>query len=578
MRSQQASIDELIKKPTDTLFKYFDNTNVFEEKELITDAIIKRSKLIKDTTYLTSGYLYKLLYLYKDERILTYCDSIIELRKNNANKYFPAGVYMDKGRYYHRAKKYKKAFNQYMLALEYAKKYHNEKYIQYCHYFLGVIKFRLGDTKESLSLQLKNFNYIKKKKDSVSKRFLMSLHGLTMVYNELQQLDSARYYSNYGMERSIVLKNTYYQSLFKLNIGTYEFNKQNYERSFQMITDNLDSLIVMDNKSHLCLSYLYLGFIKEKLGNKEQAIEYFKKVDTLYRQYKDPFPKFRMAYTSLVAYYKEKKDLPQQAVYLDRLIRMDSVLHDNAIYLNKEIIHQYDIPKLVSEHDQLIGQIQEEENQKQWIIVGLLLVLLLVVGGFYYQYRKQRVYKARFDRILQDQKSLEPITNVDVSATTTASLPNKTAKSLPTDSIPKDPIVSPPTTSVTTRKKIAKPLEVPEEIVQKILNGLADFEQGDLFLDSDITQAILAKNLGTNTKYLSKVVRQHKAETFNYYINGLRIQHIIQKLKRDKDYRKYTLLAIANEAGFRKIESFSKAFAKETGITPTYFIKALNKA
>lgn len=47
-------------------------------------------------------------------------------------------------------------------------------------------------------------------------------------------------------------------------------------------------------------------------------------------------------------------------------------------------------------------------------------------------------------------------------------------------------------------------------------------------------------------------------------------------LKNDYNYRKYTIKAISNEVGFKKSESFSRAFRKFIGITPLNFINELN--
>ncbi|WP_416370339.1 helix-turn-helix domain-containing protein [Tenacibaculum ovolyticum] len=83
--------------------------------------------------------------------------------------------------------------------------------------------------------------------------------------------------------------------------------------------------------------------------------------------------------------------------------------------------------------------------------------------------------------------------------------------------------------------------------------------------------------MNTNTNYLSKVINQHKNTTFSNYINRLRIDYIVEKLKTDSLLRKYTIKTIANEAGFKNTESFSKAFYKFTEIKPSYFIKELEK-
>ncbi|CAM1363503.1 helix-turn-helix domain-containing protein [Tenacibaculum xiamenense] len=87
----------------------------------------------------------------------------------------------------------------------------------------------------------------------------------------------------------------------------------------------------------------------------------------------------------------------------------------------------------------------------------------------------------------------------------------------------------------------------------------------------------MASKFDTNASYLSKVVNHYKQTSFSNYINQLRIEYCIEQLKNNKLWRKYTIKAIANEVGFNKAESFSKAFYKYTELRPSYFIKELKK-
>jgi YesN/AraC family two-component response regulator len=78
-----------------------------------------------------------------------------------------------------------------------------------------------------------------------------------------------------------------------------------------------------------------------------------------------------------------------------------------------------------------------------------------------------------------------------------------------------------------------------------------------------------------NTKYLSAVIRKHKNFNFNQYINHLRINYIVDKLKNDPQYRKYKINHLAEITGYSSHSAFSLEFKKITGIHPSAFIKAL---
>jgi AraC-like DNA-binding protein len=116
-------------------------------------------------------------------------------------------------------------------------------------------------------------------------------------------------------------------------------------------------------------------------------------------------------------------------------------------------------------------------------------------------------------------------------------------------------------------------LDIDETIVAAILENLHAFENERGFLVSKITLHEFAKQLQTNTKYLSKVINTHKLKSFRNYINDLRVQYSIQKLENNASYRKYTVKAMAKEAGFATAESFTKAFQKKTGETVSNFLR-----
>jgi YesN/AraC family two-component response regulator len=65
--------------------------------------------------------------------------------------------------------------------------------------------------------------------------------------------------------------------------------------------------------------------------------------------------------------------------------------------------------------------------------------------------------------------------------------------------------------------------------------------------------------------------------SFSNYLSNLRIVYCIAELRENSTLRNYINKALAQEIGFRNSESFSKAFKKETGLNPSYYIKALNK-
>ena len=66
----------------------------------------------------------------------------------------------------------------------------------------------------------------------------------------------------------------------------------------------------------------------------------------------------------------------------------------------------------------------------------------------------------------------------------------------------------------------------------------------------------LAKEMHTNTNYLSKIINTYKTASFSNYLKMFRIIYIVQELNVNNKYSKYTIQALAQVAGFNASESF----------------------
>src|SRR5690554_20757 len=124
-------------------------------------------------------------------------------------------------------------------------------------------------------------------------------------------------------------------------------------------------------------------------------------------------------------------------------------------------------------------------------------------------------------------------------------------------------------------ENIDKSSIIPVETEQMLLQKLSKFEMGKKFTNQNMSIALLASQFDTNTKYLSEVINRHKGKNFNGYINELRINYIIEKLKTDPIYFNYKISYLAEECGFSSHSSFTTVFKSVTGISPTKFMNYL---
>jgi AraC-like DNA-binding protein len=116
-----------------------------------------------------------------------------------------------------------------------------------------------------------------------------------------------------------------------------------------------------------------------------------------------------------------------------------------------------------------------------------------------------------------------------------------------------------------------------KETEEHILNKLKRFESSKRFINKDISLAVLAGQLDSNTKYLSEIINTHYNVNFNTYINKLRVNYIIEKLKTDPNFINYKISYLAENCGFSSHSSFATVFKSITGISPVKFIELLNQ-
>src|SRR5574343_111237 len=120
--------------------------------------------------------------------------------------------------------------------------------------------------------------------------------------------------------------------------------------------------------------------------------------------------------------------------------------------------------------------------------------------------------------------------------------------------------------------------EISPDIEAGILKKLEKFEQSKKYLEKDMTLAKMAVFLNTNTKYVTKIIAKHRGKGTIDYITDLKINYIIEILKKETKYRNYTHKALGEEAGFGSTQNFTRAFKERNGISPTYFIYKLKKS
>ncbi|QNF32741.1 helix-turn-helix domain-containing protein [Adhaeribacter swui] len=118
------------------------------------------------------------------------------------------------------------------------------------------------------------------------------------------------------------------------------------------------------------------------------------------------------------------------------------------------------------------------------------------------------------------------------------------------------------------QKSVLKP-----EDSQLYLNQLLEYmEQEKPYRQSNLTIQELADTMQMPKHHLSQVINERLGKNFYDFINQYRVAEA-QLLLVDPKYRHLTNLAVAEEAGFNSKATFNAVFKKQTGQTPSEYVK-----
>ena len=97
-----------------------------------------------------------------------------------------------------------------------------------------------------------------------------------------------------------------------------------------------------------------------------------------------------------------------------------------------------------------------------------------------------------------------------------------------------------------------------------------------LHLDPEINLAKLSEATAIPSYYISQVLNKKLNKNFYDFINAFRVEEFKQLALRPGS-EKFSILALAYDAGFKSKSSFNAAFKKNTGCTPSQYLRQFKK-
>jgi AraC-like DNA-binding protein len=541
IKAQNNQIDSLSKLSFEVLKDHYMKSLFDSIKRQSAQAFLLKAKREKKPIKIAGGYYFLSELNNHNTFGVKYADSILFLNINNKGSDYPAKGYLQKGIQLYYLANYSEALKNYLKANEYYGISKNE-YGQLCvKHYIGLLKNSINEPEESLKIFRENLLFFNNKEKQIKhqKQYLKSLFALADSYNRNKLLDSAEIINIRGLIESRKNNIRYLYSNFLMSYGI----TKNLKKSYNSAIDSLlkSSQLFKNDKTNLAVSNIYL--YKSYFGKMQQskAIEYLKKNESLFKTHPEIIFQAKDSYEFLLKYYKGNNKKEEYLKVIESLLTIDSIIKIKHNNLTKKIINQYEVPLLLTEKERLISELDRSNSFKKISVFILAIVASLFLLLTFYFFIKNKVNKKKFNDLMlgfDSKKKLSYNKNTDL-------------------------------------KEIAT-TELSEELVKDVLNKLLIFEKSNKFIKNHYTLNSLAKELKTNSTYLSKIINSSKQVNFSNYLNKLRIEYAIQKLTTDKVFRNYTIQAIAEDVGFNKAQSFSTAFHKQTGISITYFITKIN--
>lgn len=403
---------------------------------------------------------------------------------------------------------------------------------------LAYLKAAYGQESEGIELQQNTLKFIKKNRLKIPDYKFLRFEGiwnLAYCYAFIRNVDSARFY----IDQSIPLINQGNDmSFIHEDLVVLEAQIDYYQGNIVQAKDTLLKYAKIDTGTTKADRLYYLGMIEGKFGNPNDKAHYFQSIDSIMNALDYPLvDNINEVYQFLLKGAIADRDENKEKEYLNRLIYYDSLLVKTQNRLEEITLKEFDLPMQEEEVSLLSSMVSTKDKWLQMFYV-LCAVLLFGMSGYYLKYRNT---KKRLEFVMANPISVE---------------------------VPYLPRQSPGC------KK-----GVDEEVQLEILEKLAQWEAEEAFLDHVVNQHSLAKDLGTNSAYLSHTINCHKGQNFASYLKDLRITHAINHLKENPDMaNSHSMVQIAEMFGFNSISVFNKALKAKIGVTPGAFLKKLSKS
>ncbi len=546
LNSQEASNipDSLKNKSAEEIVSLINFSSTDEKERIYEKTFLYLQNKKKNTSqkYLDLGEALYVVENYK--KSLTYFVKAAEIAKEIEDNRLLFISNIKQSHCYFQSSINEKAIEAYFKALTIAKE--NKNIDQEIIAYSGLIAILPLINKEdkAIDFSLYTLNLIEKASFKNKKNHVRLLTTISDAYLAKEDYDAMLVHVEKGI--ALAKKLDYKEGLLDLYIkkGRLFYHKKEWSQAFEYLY-KAETIIEKNNIVHgffpIINTNYHLARCFYDLKKYDEGIIYLLKTVSILKEKNLENNIVIATYNLLAKCYLETDKKDEAIHFLKKVIELKDHIQNKK---NKAIneFNEQDSEKLLTQISGLQGQHQIDKKEVTYMLISVVIVITALFLVLIAYTKKQKSNQLVFKKLIQQISALELEKN-----------------------------------NATSNKKVTKSVVIDDNTVEEVIKRLDRLEEQEYFLSPNSNLRSMAKKAKTNATYLSSIINSSKGKNFNDYINDLRIEYALERLKNDKMFRSFSIKGIATELGYKSDYSFTKHFKVKTGLNPSYYIKEINK-
>lgn len=516
--------------------------------DTVHDSFVRKGNILKDdlffvklidkiSVFVDTGYYELSLKLI--EKVLLFTN---EPQYSGKLNYIKGGILQDLGYYELSIKSYRQSINN----------LHHSGYVEdivEVYLGLGSLYHQIEDYDGATLMYGKALSEIENKQIPVLEAEILTSLGITAMRKKLYQ-ESLEYLRNAlsvaeGIDHKSFKARNYY------SIGNLFLAMKDPGKAESYFQNSLDLCLNIDHKYGQIAAYSGLSMVQKEFKKYKVSKEYLQKAINISDQHNLVPVKvnlLEMLNNLLIDMgQKEKAD----SVLIDMNTLSDSLL--SAEKRNDLLLIQRDFERELQEKEYALQTVSQELNDNLFTFIFriILIIALLSIGVYYYLKRERFSNKPGLSLDLSKYKYEIPGGSTE-TRNKTKNLFNKDSQS----DIKSD----------VKNKEYSKFLDLYLEIEQL-------FQEKQLFKNPNLTTNMIAIELNTNRKYVSKAINEVAGMTYSQFLNEYRIKEAIKMFKNSG--KKSSIKKVMADSGYQNTSTFYRAFKDKTDQTPGEFLNEM---